>query len=216
MLLESNSFTPWATDVNARAVAEMPQGPLSADHRRQLTLATARAKAIRIAAGVAALNGWTTGVIAALSMPFAVFSLVGFMVAAGLVVVTYNEFIGRRRLLAFDPNAATLLGMNQLGLLTVVTVYCLWMIFAGLTSPNPLAVEMAAHPEYGDILGRLDGFETLYEQLIVVVYGAVIVLSLVFQGLNAFYYFTRRRHIESYLRETPSWVLDLQRSMTPA
>jgi hypothetical protein len=192
------------------------KGPLSADQHRQLALATTRARKIRTAAGVAALNGWATGVIAALSVPFALFSITGFLVAAALVIVTYNEFMGRRRLLRFDPAAAIQLGWNQFGLLAMITVYCLWMIFRGLTGPNPLAAEMAAHPEYADALGSLSGFGALYKQLLVIVYGAVIVLSAVFQGFNAIYYFTRRRHIEAYIRETPAWVVEVQRSMTAA
>jgi hypothetical protein len=43
------------------------------------------------------------------------------------------------------------------------------------------------------------------------VYGTVIVLSIIFQGLTACYYFTRRKYVEAYVRETPQWVLDVQR-----
>ena len=63
-------------------------------------------------------------------------------------------------------------------------------------------------------LGSLDEFDYLYKVLVVAVYGTVIVLSAIFQGLNAFYYFTRRKHVEAYVQETPDWVLDLQRMTT--
>ncbi len=42
--------------------------------------------------------------------------------------------------------------------------------------------------------------------------GAVIVLSGIFQGLNARYYFVRAGRLRDYVRDTPQWVLDLQRS----
>jgi hypothetical protein len=34
---------------------------------------------------------------------------------------------------------------------------------------------------------------------------------MVFQGLNAVYYFTRRKHVVACLHDTPEWVLDLER-----
>ena len=34
----------------------------------------------------------------------------------------------------------------------------------------------------------------------------------IFQGLNARYYFVRTARIRDYVRDTPPWVLDLQRS----
>ena len=50
-----------------------------------------------------------------------------------------------------------------------------------------------------------------YRWLVVGFYGTVIALIAVFQGLNAIYYFTRRKHVESYVRETPAWVLEIER-----
>ena len=88
------------------------------------------------------------------------------------------------------------------------------MLFVGLTSPGPFAAEMAANPELADALGSLDPFDYLHKILVVAVYGTVIVLSAIFQGLNAFYYFTRRKHVEAYVKITPGWALDLQRMTT--
>ena len=48
-------------------------------------------------------------------------------------------------------------------------------------------------------------------QLTLAIYGAVIVGAIVFQGLNAVYYFTRAKHLSAYLDETPDWVVDVQR-----
>jgi hypothetical protein len=44
----------------------------------------------------------------------------------------------------------------------------------------------------------------------------VIALSAIFQGLNAVYYFTRRKHIEAYLQETPAWVQEIERMTSAA
>ena len=45
-----------------------------------------------------------------------------------------------------------------------------------------------------------------------IVYSTVIVVTGIFQGLNARYYFVRAARIREYVRDTPKWVLDLQRS----
>ena len=70
-------------------IAPVSDGPFTQAHQRELAAAGEREKAVRKAARVASFNGWTTGIIAALSAPFALFSLVGLLVIRG---------IGRRRL----------------------------------------------------------------------------------------------------------------------
>lgn len=184
-------------------------GPLAPEHYRQLAAANERAKKIRNAAGVAAFNGWATAILAILSAPF---GMSGLLVTAGLSVIAFNELRGRRRLLAYDPSAATLLGWNQVGLLAMITVYCVWMLFSGISGEGALAAELKTHPELAEAIGSLDGFDALYKLAVVAIYGTVIGLSAVFQGLNALYYFTRRKYVLSYVQETPGWVIELQRT----
>ena len=43
------------------------------------------------------------------------------------------------------------------------------------------------------------------------VYGIVIVLTLLVQGLNARYYFVRVQQLQDYLAQTPKWIVDMQR-----
>ena len=190
-------------------------GPLTPEHHQELALAGQRAQKVRRAAHVATFNGWVTGVLAFCSAPFALFGMTGVLVTIALSAVAYNEFRGRKRLLQFDPSGASVLGWNQVGLLAMIILYCLWMIYAGLTGTNSLTAELRAQPELANALGSMD-VEQLYRSLVLLVYGTVIALSLVFQGLNALYYFTRRRHVEAYLRETPQWVLELQRATSTA
>lgn len=207
-----DSFPGVGILVSIAILAETASGPLAAQHHQQLALASERSKKIRKAAGVAAFNGWVTGIFAVTSAPFAPFSVAGFLVAAGLAIVTYNEFAGRKRLLRFDESAPQLLGWNQVGFLAMIVVYCLWMMFDGLTGAGPFAAELAAKPELREVLDSVDGLDSIYKLLVLAVYGSVIVLSVIFQGWNAYYYFSRRKHVAQYLRETPSWVLDVQRA----
>jgi hypothetical protein len=190
--------------------------PLTPQQREEIALAKERSKAIHRAAGVANFNGWVTAVIAALSVPFAPFSVVGFLVTVGLAVIAYNEFRGRNRLLAFDPSAATLLGWNQVGLLSLITAYCFWMMFAGIGTfteefQRQLDAVQQSQAELGNPPISTAGLESLVGYIVVGFYGTVIVLSIVFQGLNALYYFTRRKYVEAYLQQTPEWAREIVR-----
>lgn len=198
--------------MSVATLAEPASGPLAAEHHHELALANERAKKIRKAAGVAAFNGWMTGIFAVTSAPFAPFSIAGFLVTVSLGVVAYNEFRGRKGLLRFEESAPRLLGWNQIGFLTMIIVYCLWMMFTGLTGEGPFAAEIAAKPELARALGSLDGLDYYYKLIVLAVYGTVIVLSAIFQGWNAYYYFSRRKHVEDYVSDTPKWVLDVQRA----
>jgi hypothetical protein len=193
--------------------AQLLDNPLTSEHRRELTLARDRSKAIRKAANVAAFNGWTTAIIAALSAPFALFSVAALLLTIGFAVVAYNEFRGRKRLLDLDPSSAALLGWNQIGLLALIAVYCLWMLF---TSIGSFASELQANPELEAALGSLDQFEGLYRLIVAGFYGTVIILTALFQGLTALYYFRRRKYVSAYLRETPAWVQEIERTTSAA
>ena len=182
---------------------QMPDGPLNEHHYQQLALASDLAKPIHRAARVASFNGWTTAIIAALSLPFAASGWVALLVAVGLFIVAFFELRGRKQLLKFNPQAASQLGWNQIGLLTLVLVYCCWMLFGG-------ASDIDANPELSQMLGAAG--REMYRTMVVAVYGTVIAVSLIVQGGNAAYYFTRRKCIDTYLKQTPQWVRDFQKA----
>jgi hypothetical protein len=197
--------------------ALLADNPLSVAHRRELTAARDRAKTIRKAARVAAFNGWTTGAAAIFSAMFLLVDRSGIAIAitVGLSVVAYNEFRGRKRLLNFDPSGATLLGWNQLGLLAMIIVYCLWMLSgSSAEAASVLSSQMKSNTER-ELLSMAGDLEGLYKTATLAMYGGVIVLSLLFQGGNALYYFTRRRHVEDFIAETPQWVRDVQGGSIP-
>ena len=186
------------------------EGPLSTEHFQELSRADDRAKLIRKAARVASFNGWTTAIIAALSAPFALFSVAGFLVTVVLALVAWNEFRGRNLLNKFNPKAAMLLGWNQIGFLAMIVLYCGWMMYTGINDSDSALSEFTSNPELSELLGSPEQVSSLYELLVYSVYGSVIVLSVIFQGLTALYYFTRRKHIEAYVRATPEWIRRLQ------
>jgi hypothetical protein len=206
-----------AVQASPLAGALLTDNPLSVAHRRELADARDRAKTIRKAARVAAFNGWTTGAAAVFSAMFLFFDRSGIAIAitVGLSIVAYNEFRGRKRLLNFDPSGATLLGWNQLGLLAMIVIYCLWMLSgSSAEAASALSSQMKSNTER-ELLSMAGDLEGLYKTATLAMYGGAIVLSLLFQGGNALYYFTRRRHVEDFIAETPQWVRDVQGGSIP-
>jgi hypothetical protein len=120
-----------------------------------------------------------------------------------MAIVARNEFHGRGLLRRFDAQGPQLLGRNQIGFMTLIIGYCVWSIYSALTNPIPQLEELEA------VLGTTGDLVT---NLTVAVYSVVIVLTLLFQGLNARYYFARIKLVQGYLEQTPAWIVDLQRA----
>lgn len=178
--------------------------PLTEAQQRELNDAKERARSFLPAAKVASFNGWSIAFFAGVSILFGLFSLTSLLMGVGLAVVARNEFAGRTRLRKFDPSGLELLWRNQVGFMVLIIAYCAWSMYRAVAVPDP---EMA---EVMELLG--EGTEELVQSLTLTVYAVVIVATGIFQGLNARYYRLRVARIREYVRETPPWVLDLQRS----
>lgn len=184
---------------------------LSDDHYRALREAKVRRKKIDFAIGVATFNGWSLGLFAGLSglvLPLS-FSLSGLFICLGLAVVSYHEFQGRALLRALDPRAARLLGYNQIGLGAVIVGYCLWSLAAVFVGPDPYAEVIAQNPELAQMLGDTG---ELYRMGAAIVYGMAILLTIPYQALMAWYYFSRARHVTQYVSQTPAWITRMQKA----
>ena len=189
--------------------------PLSPEHLLQIEEADLRARKLRKAGGVAMFNGVTFAIFAAGAALFALVNLLlgdfdtaSVVMAVGLGVVAGNEFKGRRLIRSFDRRGPKLLGWNQIGLMALLVGYGAWMIAGAYFGPDPYADEIAKEPMLADMLAPMSG---VYMALTLAIYGGLILGTLIFQGLNARYYFTRAEHLADYLDETPDWVIDLQR-----
>ncbi len=176
---------------------------MTPEQREQLAEANERARKVLSAARIATFNGWMIGFFAVMSLLFAIFSTTALVLGIGMGLVARNEFRGRNLLRKFDPLGPQLLGRNQLGFIVLIVSYCLWSMYQTLSNP----------------ITDIEGLEAIAESvgglvtnLTLAVYGGVIVLTVLFQGLIARYYFARIKRVEDYLRETPSWIVDIQRS----
>ncbi len=176
--------------------------PLSLEQRQELSEANERARKVLGAAKVATFNGWTIGIFAAFGLLFGIFSVTALVMGVGMGLVARNEFRGRTLLRQFDPLGPRLLGRNQLGFMGLIIVYSLWSMYQTVSNPITEIAGLEA------IAGSVGGLVT---EVTLAVYGGVIVLTALFQGLNARYYFVRTQLVEGYLRETPDWIVEIQR-----
>ena len=203
----------------APAAAQDGSAPLSPEHLQQLDQARRRAKKVLGAGRMALFNGITIGIFAGFALLFALLSplfgeidVAALVMAVALGLMTWNEFRGRRLLRRFDSRGPRVLGWNQLALMVLIAGYCAWMIARSHFGPGPYAEDIAREPMLEPTLAPIG---KLHRILTWAVYGGVLLGTVLFQGLNALYYFTRRRHLEAYLAETPDWVVHLQRHSAP-
>jgi hypothetical protein len=212
------AFQPPVLQPNALAPAAAPAsaGPLTVEHMRQLSAADVRARKLRSAAGVAKFNGITIGVFGGLSLLIAAvelatgsFDWLGFVMGIGLSIVAWNEFRGRKLLQQFQMRATPLLGWNQVGLMVLIVAYAAWMLYQTATGHTDFEQAVRQQGLGGsDIIGSMSAMVKSMTEL---VYELLIGLTIIFQGLNSIYYFTRAKLLRGYLAETPPWVVELQR-----
>jgi len=189
--------------------------PLSPEQRRAITLAQQRARKIRSAAWMAMFNGVWLWVFSGLSLLIVAiegmcgeFDVVGAIMGVGLGAIAWNEFRGRKLLLQYQARATVILGWNQLALLALIVGYASWMIVSSMYAGNPFEDTIQSIPQSRKMLG---GLSRLYETLTLLLYGGLIAGSVICQGANSLYYFTRVKFLRAYLAETPDWVVELQR-----
>jgi len=176
----------------------------SPEQRRALAEAKERARPIMRAARTATFNIWSIGSFAGITILFGFFSLTAMLLGIGMAVVTWNEYRGRALVRRFDPAGPLLLGRNQPRLMALIVAYALWSMYRAHTNPDPGLAQMDEIMG-GDVTG-------LVADLTVLVYLAVIAITGIFQGLLARFYFKRIGMVEAYVRETPDWVLEMQRA----
>jgi len=205
---------PPQTPAPPAALAGPPgPGPLDESHFDLIRQAVVNRRAVKAASRTALASAATTLGIGALSLPFVLFSPSwdAAMVVAGVCAVGVVEYVGYRRMRQAQPSAARFLSRNQLAFLALIVAYCLIQIFTFSTEQAKAA---ALSPEVRRLLGDLPGMARSINATIdrwapIFVWGfyfLIIVLSICFQGGMAWYYHTRRRHIESFNQSTPAWV----------
>lgn len=159
-------------------------------------------------------NGFTIGIFAGLSLLIGLFSLTSLLIGIALAVVAYNEFAGAKLLRRLDLRAPRRLGFNQLGLCAALIIYAAWSIYSTFAGPSPYATALGDVGPDSPGAGLITSIEGLHTTITLMLYGGLIVGSMIFQGATAAYYFTRARHIRAYLAETPQWIQQFERGVS--
>lgn len=190
-------------------------GPgLSAEQFAQLARARQASAKVRRAVAVATFDAWATAVFAGLTLLAAPFGgAAALAVGLALAVVAYVSFMGVAGLRQLDPLAARSLAFNQIFLAGVLLAYAGYSLGRLHRDPGLLVSALVSSPEVAQQLGidvaklvRLVGWA---------VYGTVAAVAVSVQGGAAVYYFTRRKHVDRYVRQTPKWILGAQRAGLP-
>ena len=136
-------------------------------------------------------------------------SVSGVLLGLGMAVIAAMELRSAERLRRLQPQAARTLGLNQLALAAMLILYALWSIHAELTGEGAYASLKASDAQLAAMLGPV---EELTRMVVLAVYGAVIAVAILAQGGLAVFYFSRVKHIQAYLTQTPEWILQMQRA----
>ena len=182
---------------------------LSAEHRAQIVAARKLGGKLRAAGIVAAVDGWTLGVFAVLTILCSLTSPVALMLGAGMLAVSYFELRGSGDLKRLDPRGPRLLTLNQFALGAMLFVYGAINLWLSLHEAHPMASMAGQSPEVESMVAPYEG---MVRNLMVLVYAIVMLVAIVEPGLMARYYHSRGKILRMYLQTTPQWILELQRA----
>jgi hypothetical protein len=199
--------TPNAIPRTAQAPAEPPA--LTSAQVEELRVARLRLKRVRRAVNYALFDAWGVAIFAGLTILGSLLDPAGLPLGLGMAAIAFVEFRQAARLRRLEPDAAKILALNQLAFAGLLIGYACWRIYVTLTGPEAFAEEMQQNPMIADMLRP---YAHLAKQLSLLVYGSLIAASIAVQGGTAVFYFTRAKHVRAAQRETPAWILALQRA----
>ena len=199
---------------NSAPAKNTPSPMLTPEQMREIQLARDRAKKVLRAATVAKIDGGITAFFAVGALASFFMGVEGFILGLALAFVAFSSFKGAKRLAQFDPAAPQSLALNQVLLAASIILYAAYSLHKGLSGQSDLAKQLGSLGE-SSVDSTIGNIEGLYRLIYWVLYGGLILGTIVAQGLAALYYATRAKYLRAYLDETPQWVIDLQRAHAP-
>ena len=183
--------------------------PPTREHLAQIAAAKSLGKKIRRAVNYATIDGWTIAVFGGLTAITSLFSALGLVLGVGMMIVAWFEFRGASALKRLDPGAPRRLAINQVALGGLLFLYAGISLWMAMHQPSAFSADIGNDPQMKSMLG---GIDDLARTIYVAVYATLMAVAIIGPGMNAVYYLSRVSHIQTYLRETPTWILDLQRA----
>jgi hypothetical protein len=194
--LSSGTGSPWAS-------APTPE------HLEQIAKARLLGKKVRRAQSVANFSAWTTAIFATASIVFSLTSLWGMVLGIGMAIVSFYEFRGAGELRRLDVTAPKRLAINQAAFGIMLFAYGAVCLVTNLNTPSDLQAQIGNDPQIQQMLGDVTG---MYKTITIAIYASIMFAAILGPGLTAVYYYTRKKYIEEYVKQTPQWILDLQRA----
>jgi len=148
----------------------------------------------RLARFIAGSNvvGLAFGALLTIAFELPSISLIG----AALAALAWNEWRGRKLLLAADERAPRRLALNQLLLCLVLLAYCGQGLYETSSASNPVDEVLREQPELAELLGEdratLDELNEWGRRTALALYVAVAVGSVIVQGLTTALYLSLR------------------------
>ena len=211
-----------------RHISQAPPPPLSVERSVplrevdyvQIRQAAITRKPIDRATRVARSSAISILVVGFIALPFATLALnlSSYAVAGAICLVGWLELRGSQQMSQAIPQSAKRLGFNQLAFMALILLYAIWQM---LRFSLEGAKDVLISPDVQSQLSQLGAMQdAVNEQLevwapLVVygLYGSLIVLSVLFQGGLALYYFTRSNYLVHFNQTTPKWIKRLWREM---
>ena len=180
----------------------------SPQHLEQIAAAKKRGRTIQRCASVANLSGWTIAVFGTLTFITSIGSIIGMALGIGMCVLSHFEFKGAKEIRRLDPTAPKRLAMNQLIFGAAILIYSAASLGIALHQPSELDRE-AKEAQLESMVGSIHDMERM---VYIGLYSGMGAAAIIGCGGTALYYARRKPYIEAYLRETPSWIIELQRA----
>lgn len=173
-----------------------------------------REKRFAFARKLASFNGVGAGIFALFALLSAVLDPSSLLLALPLAAIAFVELNGGQRVARYERKGLVQLACNQLALIALVSSYALVQIFSALDGGSPVN-EMLAQSgmaptdlDLSTVSSELGDFDAMYRTAVTAFYGVVIAATALVQGGCALYYWSRLKHLERFLAETPRWVVE--------
>jgi hypothetical protein len=174
-----------------------------------------REKKLSFAGKLATFNGIFVGLFAFVAFASGIFDGTSLILALPLAAIAFVELGGSKQLARYERKGLVMLTYNQAALIAVVGVYSLVQIRTAMTHPNPLGQLITESAELSEVLGAEgvgSDFDELYRSVTTMFYTVVIIVTALSQGACALYYWTRLKHLDAFLAQTPAWVVEWLRA----
>jgi len=177
----------------------MPMDNTSEPQQRELARAAELGMPLRRAAKIARANGTGYAVFGVLTILLSLGgSITGLLLGGCLLAVGLAQRRAAPRLVAAAQDSPRILARNELLLLAAIIAYA-------VAQMTVLRANTSAELE---MLGESAGIDVadLVDAMVRVVYGTVVVMSLLYQGGMALYFLRRAPLVERNAREVPEWA----------